>query len=453
MSKRILMLTSTWDCEYTRDIITGILEKIGNEDVVLHIFNAYDNLMETEFFRKGREIYSLPAAENYDGLILALTSLASVKYVNDITDRFKSLGKPVVGIDTHADNAVFCGLDNYRSMYQIVEHMITIHDCRIINYLGGPEDNDESNERYRAFCDCLAAHDIKVSKRRVLHKKFWKTDGAEAYNEWKEMGVNMADAVICANDFMALGFVEEAVRDGITIPDYMKVTGFDNLEEAQMYSPSITSVNRNRKSLGFEATETLFDAIDGNLEFDTRFVEGFVSFNESCGCELTSDIRADYSRLIERSRKETEARLLHGYIRQILTKCVSMDEYCKALAKSMEMMKIEDVAICINDSFFTADPDSETIGYDDHMTFYSETGKSDINKREQLYPEEWKNKNKVFLFAPLRSNTQTYGYTVMPYSSEIFTRLKHRSLVESLSLSLESLNQKLAISRLKNAEK
>ena len=180
MTKQILMLTSTWDSDYNRDVISGIMERIGDEDIELHIFNAYDNLMETDFFRKGREIYSLPVPERYDGLIIALSSLDSVKYVSEISEKFRKHNKPTVSIDTRCDNALFCGLDNYRSMYQIVEHMITIHDCRIFNYLGGPEDNLESNERYRAFCDCLNEHGIKVSKRRVLHKRFWKTDGAKA---------------------------------------------------------------------------------------------------------------------------------------------------------------------------------------------------------------------------------------------------------------------------------
>ncbi len=449
MTKQILMLTSTWDSDYSRDVISGILDRIGNDDVELHICNAYDNLMETDFFRKGREIYSLPDPERYDGLIIALSSLDSVKYVSEITEKFRNHNKPVVSIDTRCDDALFCGLDNYRSMYQLVEHMITIHDCRIFNYLGGPEDNFESNERFRAFCDCLNEHDIKVSKRRVLHKRFWKTDGANAYNEWKEMRVHMADAVICANDYMALGFVEEALKDGITIPDYMKVTGFDNIEEVQMYSPSITSVNRNRKALGFDATDALLLAMEGDMDVDTRFVEGYVSFNESCGCEQTRNIRNDYNKLIERGKKETEARLIHSYIKQILFKCRTMDEYAQAMEECKEMVKIDDVAVCLNHSFFEGDPDMDVVGFEEDMILFSDGNKTEIKRSNDLYPPEWRNKDRVFLFGPLRSNNQTFGYTVMPYKDDFFTRLKHRSFVESLSLSLESLNQKLAIARLK----
>ena len=188
MSKRILMLTSTWDGDYTRQIIAGVLDRIGNDDIEVHIFNSYDTAMEADFFRKGREIYDLPSPENYDGLIIALSTVESVKYVNRINEEFRKINKPVVSIDIHAEGAIFCGLDNYRSMYQIVEHMVTIHDCRTFNYLGGPEDNEEAAQRYKAFCDCLESHGIRVEKKRVLHRKFWKSDGRDAYREWKERG-------------------------------------------------------------------------------------------------------------------------------------------------------------------------------------------------------------------------------------------------------------------------
>ncbi len=445
MAKKILMLTSTWDGDYSRTIIDGVLERIGDEDIELHIFNAYDTAMEADYFLKGREIYRLPNPENYDGMLIALSTLQSVKFVDELNSEFHSHNKPVVSIDTHAENVIFCGLDNYRSMYQLVEHMVTIHDCRIFNYLGGPEDNAEAADRFRAFCDCLKEHGMRVEKKRVLHKHFWKSDGMEAYREWKDLGVGMADAVICANDYMALGYVEEAKNDGISIPDYIKVVGFDNIEEAQRYFPSITSVNRNRKALGYESMDALFEAMEGNTEFDTRFVEGYINYNESCGCELTRDLRIDYNEVIEITKRELEIGLRHSYTRQLLFKCNSVEDYAEALKKSKEYLDIEDVAFSLNSSFFDKDPDSEKCGFDDEMYLYHGEDKKKINRKEEMYPAEWRKDHRVFLFASLRSSVQTYGYAVMPYRRDYFARLKHRTFIESLALSLHNMSLRLAM--------
>ena len=443
------MLISTWDIEFSKAIIAGIRERIGDEDVVLHICNAYDDLRPSDYFIKGREIYYLPDPEKYDGLIIALITVDSVKYVSEITESFHKLNKPVVGVDTHADNVMFCGLDNYRSMYQIVEHMITIHDCRTINYLGGPEEHAESIERFRAFCDCMKSHGINVEKKRVLHKNFRQSDGNEAYNEWKERGVNMADAVICANDYMALGYAEEATKDGMLIPDYTKITGFDNVADAQRFSPSITSVNRNWKRLGFESMDMLIEVIEGNNEYDTRFVEGYVTYNESCGCDLTRDIRDEYNELVRKAKKDSECIYKQHYSRQILTKSRSMDDFMNGLSNCKERLGIKDVAVCLNGSFFDGEPYTVIDGYDEKMFLYTDDGKEDINRNEQLYPLRWRKDSKVFIFSSLRNDNQTYGYTVMPYEEEFFSRVRHRTFVESLSLGLENISHSIAITKLK----
>lgn len=453
MPKHFAVLTSTWGSEYTKHVITGIMERIGDEDIELHIFNAYDSGRESEYFSKGREIYTLPDPSFYDGMIAALTTVGSSKYTGEIAAKFKENGKPVVGLDTHIDNAIFCGLDNYTSMYKLVDHMVTIHDCRTLNYLGGPEENPENRERYRAFCDCLTAHGINVEKKRVLHKRFWKSDGNEAYGLWKETGVNMTDAVICANDYMALGYVQEAVKDGIAVPDYVKVTGFDNIDDAQKYSPSITSVNRNWKQLGYDSMDLLLEAVEGSLEYDTRFVQGYVSYNESCGCDLTRDLREDYNEVVNSTKKVLDIDLRHSYARQELFMCDHIDDYKEALVKCADLLKFEELAVCLNASFFEGDPDMQKTGFDDKMVMYSANGKEETNVGRDGYPAAWKGKERAFIFSALRNSHQTYGYMVTPYRSEIFTRFKHRKFIESLSLSLEKISQRIAIDRLKNSIK
>ena len=444
---KVLMLTRTWDSEYSNAIIAGIRERIGDDDIQLHIFNAYDDLTESNFYQKGREIYFLPDPEQYDGLILAMSTIQSVKYVGDITERFHKYNKPIVAIDTKADNAIFCGLDNYRSMYQLVNHMVNIHDCRTFNYLGGPEDNEEVMERFRAFKECLEAHGIGIEKKRVLHKNFLKTGGREAYKEWKKWGVNMADAVICANDYMALGYVDEAEKDGINVPDYIKVTGFDDIDDARTYSPSITTVDRNWKQLGFDSMDALIEALNGNTEFDTHFVEGYVCYNESCGCDLTRDIRADYINMLRKSKTDMGNMTIHTNLRQILLSSTTMDDFQKALKRCIEKLDIDDVAICLNETFFEGDVDREKTGYDDNISMFSGNGRTDIKKGVPLYPTDWEKEHKILIFSSLRNNVQTYGYSVIPYKSEFLSRIRHRLFVETMSLSLEKINQRIAIDR------
>ncbi|MCR5688313.1 MAG: hypothetical protein K6G58_09880, partial [Lachnospiraceae bacterium] len=198
-----------------------------------------------------------------------------------------------------------------------------------------------------------------------------------------------------------------------------------------------------------ESMDALLDYLDGNTEYDTRFVEGYVSYNESCGCDLTRDIRSDYNRLVDSTRRETETTYKQTYIRQMLNESRSMEEYMEALGKCREMLEAKEMAVCLNGSFFEGEDGSEHIGYDDEICAYSDEGKETFDRSEHILPGKWREKYKVFLFASLRSSCDTYGYMVMPYDGDFFTRFRHRIFQESMSLALEKLHQKIIISRLK----
>ena len=114
------MLTSTWDLNYLTSLVRGIAKRLQNENISLHIFNAYDEIYEKDYYEQDRSIFSLPHADNYIGMIAAFNSVDSTHILADQVAGFKKKNKPVVSIDQHAPGAPFFGLDNYRSMYSLV---------------------------------------------------------------------------------------------------------------------------------------------------------------------------------------------------------------------------------------------------------------------------------------------------------------------------------------------
>lgn len=445
MARNILMLISTWDNEYSKAIISGIAERMEKSDIYLHIFNAYDDVEETAADRKDREIYTLPNPEQYDGLIITFNSVDSAGFNIGMANEFKKLGKPVISVDEHCDGAVFCGLENYDSMYKIVEHMITIHDCRTFNYVGGPANHEENQERYRAFCDCLTAHGIKVEEKRVLHKKFLRTDGHEAYKEFKKLGIHKPDAVICANDYMALGYVDEAANDDLKVPDDFRITGFDNVEVAKQNSPSITTIDRNLKQLGYDALNALLGILDNGEEYDTWLTRGSICYSESCGCDISRNIRDDYIRLLHKTTRDGLVYNKQGFCRKILCSSNNIDQLQSALNRSEKFIGISKVAICLNKSFFEGNYQEDRSGYDTELNMYTLDKAEVININERMYPPEWNQEERIFLYSALHFGNQTFGYCVIPYRSDFFSRRQHRTYIESLSLALENICQRISL--------
>jgi DNA-binding LacI/PurR family transcriptional regulator len=63
-------------------------------------------------------------------------------------------------------------------------------------------------------------------------------------------------AIVCTNDFMAIGVLRELRERGLRIPTDISVTGFDNIELSEYSNPPLTTVNVPRERIGqlcFEA--------------------------------------------------------------------------------------------------------------------------------------------------------------------------------------------------------
>jgi DNA-binding LacI/PurR family transcriptional regulator len=64
-------------------------------------------------------------------------------------------------------------------------------------------------------------------------------------------------AVLCVNDFMALGVIRELRDQGFLVPRDISVTGFDNIQLSEFSNPALTTVNIPRRKIGQMAFEAL----------------------------------------------------------------------------------------------------------------------------------------------------------------------------------------------------
>ena len=231
MKRKLMLACCVWHEDYIRGLMRGISRRIEEDDLELHVFISYDTANDSRLQKKEQEIFSLPDVKEYDGILIASTSEGNKQVIEELIAEGMKQGKQMLSIERKFEGIPSAGVDNYREFYQLVEHMITVHGCKIFNYIGGPETNEENQQRYQAFCDCLKNHNLQVDKERVGHFKFLTNDGKRAYDAWKEKGLHLPDAVICANDTMAIGYCNAAMEDGYRIPDDFRISGFDNLRK------------------------------------------------------------------------------------------------------------------------------------------------------------------------------------------------------------------------------
>ena len=450
MRQYIQMLSSTWDHRYLTTLVDGINRRLSDEDIGLHIFNAYDDIIVKNFYTLDREIFSLPTYDNYIGMITVFNSVDATRSISNYVSEFKKTGKPVLTIDSHVEDTSFFGIDNYGSMYELVEHMVTYHKCRILNYVGGPATNEENQLRYRAFVDCLNAHDIPIDYNRIRHYRFLVEDGRQAYLDFKEHGLHLPDCVICANDHMAYGYCLAAREDGFDAPEDFRITGFDNVEMGQDFIPSLTSVNRRWDQLGYDAADGIIRMVRSGKTIKEHFTVGMVKANESCGCAIsTRNLRADYLRNLMKARDIHESSIRFDTARKILLCTPDLQRFRQSISKTTQALNIPHYAVCLNDNFMDMEHANINEPFSKNVTAYLEDSTEDLDTSASLLPSSFmSSEEKIYIFAAIHFDAQTFGYCVMPFDFDFIAGGGHRFLMDNISLALVNIKQRIALNEM-----
>jgi LacI family transcriptional regulator len=214
-----------------------------------------------------------------DGLILHDRMLSAVAIAR------LAEGVPIVtlaGNPTSAAMNVRC--DNESGVRDLVRHLVVEHGYRSLAYLSGFADSPDNRARAKAFESEAAAASVKIHSGPGWHGNYSAAGGAQVIMAQLDSGKKLPRAIICANDQTALGVMHALARRGISVPDEVAVTGFDDVPVARHLQPPLTTVRQPILELGATAFDVLYSKISAaGLATDVVLpVELIV--RESCGC-------------------------------------------------------------------------------------------------------------------------------------------------------------------------
>ena len=90
-------------------------------------------------------------------------------------------------------------------------------------------------------------------------------------------------AVICGNDVLAVGAISQAKALGLRVPDDVSITGFDDIELAEVIEPRLTTVHVPHRRMGEAAARALLAIRDGTTDCKGTELETRLVMRESLG--------------------------------------------------------------------------------------------------------------------------------------------------------------------------
>lgn len=224
-----------------------------------------------------------------DAIIVAAHTIghtASEEQLSELLESLRAVPTIALGAVPGAECCLL--IDNERAAYDLTQHLVQQHRHERFAYVSGPPGNVETEERSRGFLRALREAGLSLDAQRHVFGDFTPEGGRHAVEELlDDRGVDLAgvQALVCANDAMAVGVCAELERRGFSIPFDIAVVGFDDTELARHLPAPLTTVRQPLRELLFDAVEMLVDGLrSGQRPVGLHRYGAEPIHRRSCGC-------------------------------------------------------------------------------------------------------------------------------------------------------------------------
>ncbi len=259
-------------------------EEYGYDVYFFTTFNSHgDNLLYGE---GEQQIYSLPDYSGFDGIIVAIDSLNISDGGEALLKRLRDLSCPVVSLRVCVDGFYNVRVDETVSMERMIRHFIEVHNFRDICFMTGRMELEDARLRFECFKRVMEEAGIAVTDDMIYYGDYWKTFAKPAVDHFLSTRTTMyPQAIICANDYMALAVARELSERGIRVPEEICVSGFDDLMEAQHAEPPLTTVSVNFEEMAERAVEVIDEVAHGQNPSKDQYISTQDKYRGTCGCK------------------------------------------------------------------------------------------------------------------------------------------------------------------------
>ncbi|KAB8287396.1 LacI family DNA-binding transcriptional regulator [Bifidobacterium avesanii] len=188
---------------------------------------------------------------------------------------------PVVAASDYAlgrnagDKVDRVAMPNEEAMHALAGELLDA-GCRTIAVTGarvdGPDgldrlisgENGTTAQRVRGFVRAMRERGLEPDWRYLATPSAWnRAAGASAVRSILDSGLPRPDAIMCLNDAAALGAITELQKRGLHVPDDIRVTGFDNVPEADFATPALTTIDPDVEGYARMVVDMLIERIEG----------------------------------------------------------------------------------------------------------------------------------------------------------------------------------------------
>ena len=434
--------------EVTYEFIDALYQTVKGSDYRLLLFNSFSDLYHQNVYDEGaKSIYQLLNYDLVDAVIIKADTINDHQVIRDLIARAKERQIPVILLNMKAEGC-YSIVPSYENVFsQLIEHVIKVHHKRKLYFLSGSMGESNSMLREKIFRETLRDCGIDPQTAKVAYGEYWYGPAERAVENWIQSG-DLPEAIICANDAMAVAACRVLKRHQIRVPEDMIVTGFDGVPSYQFHRPALSTCTRTSSVLAGKCREMLTNILEKNKPPYRDIEEYTLTIQESCGCRKQS--HPDYQLCADRLCVSLwDTRVHEEFILSQVERVVETIDM-GIIGNKLNSFILPDSMVALNSDFLAATrsnvkPDPGRPFAEEMIVISSLDSNLDrhryaLYKSAEMYPhlEEAVSEDTMFLFQSIYVENNVCGYYIVK-SKELLTdasKIHRVSKVMNLAFSL-----------------
>ena len=274
-------------CEAAKSENVNITFFVGAQGSALEFWNGNENDLSAYNYQYN-SLYDYSLIAGLDAIIISYGTLCIYLDQDDreaFASKYRSVPLVILEEYDEASEDSFIISDNFGSMYNIVDHLLSVHGYKKVLLLSGPKNNTDANERERAYLEAMKEHGLTVNEDMIEYGDY-SSDVDDLVERLLDNNPD-AEAIVAANDEMAVSIYRVLRERGLIPGRDIAVTGYDDVEFAQRMDPPLTTANQDGLDMGYRALKCAVRLCKNPEPVKMKLPAKFLQ-RQSCGCKAQS---------------------------------------------------------------------------------------------------------------------------------------------------------------------
>ena len=447
--------------EYQDILCRAICQRAYELGYNVAIFSNFVGYGELNYEIAESNIANILKYEDLDGIIFLPDTMLVKDYKSKIINNIKKYSNcPVVSVRQHTEGYMNVLVEDDNILEEIIQHFINHHKFTKLNFLTGPDDNPVSLQRLNTYKRILTEHGIPIEEDRIRFGDFWKHSAHDVVKEWLADPDRFPEAIICANDYMAITVCHALAERGIMVPRDIAVSGCDNIEVTKDFSPPLSTVGIPVSDMGKEAVDKIHNMNNNTPQEETTYLRYITYIRESCGCEMskkTTDVYEGRNNIIRELENRDEIISNTAYMSIDLTGVTTLEDLNNRLVSYIHLNSgSSSFYMCLYSDWDKYQSDEE---YGVELSDRNATLEVGVKDGEWLQKVEFKAKDlipsiyldsepQVFYFNMIHHREKCYGYTAISFKKYQSYTSSYQGWLTNVCNALENIKIHSELNRL-----